>query len=150
MKVIIAGSRSGAHHHFVIPKAVRASGFDVTEVICGDARGVDQQGAAWAVREGLPVKHMPADWGAHGKVAGPIRNRAMADYADAAIVIWDGESRGSGNMVKEAKRAGIPVHEVRLCRYGLTQSSCELGYPGCACADDYLINEGKETENQDD
>ena len=32
----------------------------------------------------------------------------MAKYADAAVIIWDGKSRGTQNMIKEMERAGKP------------------------------------------
>lgn len=33
----------------------------------------------------------------------------MAEYADAAIVFWDGKSRGAKNMIDEMKKLGKPV-----------------------------------------
>ncbi len=114
MRVIIAGSRhmpSALAH--LIPKAVRASGYDVTEVVCGMAKGADLFGKLWAEREGLPVKKFPADWKRYGLAAGPIRNRAMREHADALIVfIWDG-SRGSEDMLRQMGAAGKPCFVVR-------------------------------------
>lgn len=54
----------------------------------------------------------PADWDAHGKAAGPIRNREMAQYGDALLLIWDGKSRGSASMLKEARSAKLPIMQV--------------------------------------
>ena len=34
----------------------------------------------------------------------------MAEYADAAIVVWDGESRGSRNMIDEMIKAKKPYY----------------------------------------
>ena len=51
---------------------------------------------------------MPAQWDLYGRAAGPIRNAQMADYADAAIIIWDGKSPGSLNMIKEVKKVNKP------------------------------------------
>lgn len=60
------------------------------------------------------IIEFPADWKKHGKAAGPIRNREMAEYADALLLIWNGESRGSANMKKEMKKLGKPVYEIIL------------------------------------
>ena len=33
----------------------------------------------------------------------------MAEYADAALVIWDGKSKGSADMLKQMHRLEKPV-----------------------------------------
>lgn len=65
---------------------------------------------------GVTYKGFPADWETYGKSAGPIRNRQMAQYADALLLIWDGESRGSANMREEMQKLGKPVYEVIIRR----------------------------------
>ncbi len=107
MKVIIAGSRN-IDDYKLVAQAMKRCGYTVTEVVCGMATGIDKQGEVWARANNIPVKEMPADWYRHGKAAGPIRNREMALYADAAVVIWDGKSRGSRNMINEMIRQGKP------------------------------------------
>lgn len=108
MKTIIAGSRSIADPE-TVAAAVEASGFEIAEVVSGCCRGVDKLGEKWAEDRGLPVKRFLANWGKHGKSAGPIRNREMAEYADALIAIWDGKSRGTANMIEEAEKRGLKV-----------------------------------------
>jgi hypothetical protein len=107
MKVIIAGSR-GINDRLGLVKAIKQSGFDVTEVVSGTAHGVDKMGEAWALANGVALKEMPADWSKHDKSAGPIRNKQMAEYADAAIILWDGKSRGTLNMIKNMSALDKP------------------------------------------
>lgn len=109
MKVIIAGSRTATFRR--VAEAVHFSGWytKITEIVCGTAQGADQHGKRYAQMHGFPVKEFPADWKAHGKAAGPIRNRQMAEYADALIAVWDGKSKGTANMIQEAKRKGLWV-----------------------------------------
>lgn len=114
MKLIIAGSRTLEQCGSLISVAIHYFGLTPTEVVCGGAKGVDESGAAWALRNGTVVHDMPAKWDKHGKAAGPIRNKAMAKYADCLLLIWDGESRGSANMRYEMIAAGKPFHEVVL------------------------------------
>lgn len=109
MKVIIAGSRT-IHDYKLVVTAMQRCGFKVTEVVCGMATGVDRMGETWATANNIPVKAMPADWYRYGKAAGPIRNRAMAEYADAAVVVWDGKSAGSRNMINEMIRRNKPYY----------------------------------------
>jgi len=60
----------------------------------------------------LIYTEFPADWNTHGKAAGPIRNKQMAEYSDILLLIWDGKSKGSANMKKEMEKLGKPVYEV--------------------------------------
>lgn len=117
MKVIIAGSRTfnGRTHdtldlYGMVKRLVQESGFDVTEVVCGGAQGIDKVGERWALVNHIPIKYFLPDWERFGKKAGPIRNREMAQYADAAIILWDGKSRGTRNMLDEAHGNGLLMH----------------------------------------
>ncbi|MFJ6010165.1 DUF2493 domain-containing protein [Streptomyces halstedii] len=67
---------------------------------------------AWNNRHGTAInrKVHKANWDLHGKAAGPIRNREMAQAgADLCLAFPLGESRGTWNCVNECKKAGIPV-----------------------------------------
>jgi hypothetical protein len=107
VKTIIAGSRS-ISDFFVLLDAVRKSGFDVeiTEVVSGTARGVDQLGERYAGFIDLPIKRFPADWKNEGRSAGYLRNKRMGEYADALIAIWDGQSKGTKSMIEIMKKLG--------------------------------------------
>lgn len=81
----------------------------VTEVVSGGAYGVDMLGAKFAKDCGLPVKFFYPDWDGLGKRAGFVRNQEMADYADALIAVWDGQSRGTKDMIDRALKKGLKV-----------------------------------------
>ena len=119
MKLIIAGSRDidleAAYNALINWFLVNGSNIPkVEEIVSGTARGVDQLGEHWANRYGVDIKRFPADWDKHGKPAGHIRNKAMAEYADALLLIWNGESRGSANMKKNMQKINKPVYEIIL------------------------------------
>lgn len=114
MKTIIAGGRD-IDDFALVKEAVAESGFEITEVVSGKAPGVDSLGEQWARENDIPVKEFPADWDTHGKQAGPMRNRQMAQYADALVAIWDGQSRGTSNMIQNARAYGLEVH-VRMVK----------------------------------
>lgn len=116
MKTIIAGSRSLENLRLdQIDKVVKGSGFTITEVVSGAARGIDTLGEWWAERNGIPVVKFPADW-RRGRSAGPVRNSQMANYADALVAIWDGVSRGTAHMIQEARAEGLKVHVHTVAR----------------------------------
>lgn len=109
MRTIIAGSREGFNSNDV-KIATALCGFDIIEVVSGTARGVDRLGEEWASLNNIPVKKFPADWNGLGKKAGYVRNEQMAEYADALVALWDGNSRGTKHMIDMAKRKGLRVY----------------------------------------
>lgn len=127
MKVIIAGSRD-VENFELVEKAVKDSGFKITEVVSGGARGVDKLGEKWAEKN---LKKKPkifeANWkdlkakgaiikdGYYGKYnanAGFDRNKEMAVYADALIVLIKNNSPGSSHMYEEMKTLKKKVYVV--------------------------------------
>lgn len=81
MKVIVAGSRN-ITDAALVERALKASGFFITQVVSGGCRGVDKIAEAWAEKKGVHIKVFEAEWGKRGRAAGPIRNMEMAKYAD--------------------------------------------------------------------
>jgi hypothetical protein len=112
MKVIIAGPRDLVLLEEQVEKAIAASGYEVTQIVEGGATGVDSSAAWFAQQRGVPYKSFRADWKIHGKAAGPIRNREMAEYADALLVIRrkGKETPGTLSMIREARKRGLPAH----------------------------------------
>lgn len=85
-----------------VPGVVTFTRFDGTDVY-----GADGLGERLAKEYAYPVKLFPADWKAHGKPAGPIRNNEMAKYATHCLVFWDGRSKGSKDMIDKAIARGL-------------------------------------------
>lgn len=119
MRCIIAGSRTITDWQLVAA-AVAASGFRVTEVTSGGARGVDLIGERWARARGIRVRRFPAQWDLYGRSAGMRRNLSMARDAAAApeggclVAVWDGVSRGTGHMIDLARQHGLAVYVHRV------------------------------------
>src|SRR5690242_12744735 len=127
LKLIIAGSRTFCcpiEKHDAAPistcqscidkarlihKVLVESCFAPTEIVSGCAKGADKLGELYAQKMNLPVKKFPAKWRVGGRVnmaAGFERNESMARYASAALVLWDGQSKGSQDMARRMKKAG--------------------------------------------
>ncbi|SRR6266576_3588857 len=115
MKTIIAGSRTITNIN-ILQEALKEIDWKITEIVCGKAKGVDYLGEVYARDFGIPIKYFPANWNLYGKSAGPIRNKQMAEYADAAIIIWDGISKGSLNMIKTAEKLGLKIYIKNLLK----------------------------------
>lgn len=113
MKVIIAGGRDFDDGKLLQDALGDVdSEWGITEIVSGCARGADRMGEYWALQNGIPVREFPADWRTHGRSAGYIRNRQMADYADGLVAFWDGKSRGTANMIEQAQRQGLQVEVI--------------------------------------
>lgn len=122
-KCIIAGSRSITDYSLVYA-AIKESGFNISEVVSGKAKGVDSLGEKWAKENGALIKEFPADWddlthskallkkNSQGKIydarAGFRRNQDMADYATHLIAITTGSS-GTADMIERAKKKGLTI-----------------------------------------
>lgn len=105
MKLIIAGSRDFDKAELVVEHAKQF--MPITEIVCGMCRGADMLGYSYAKAVLLPIKEFPANWDANGKAAGYIRNEQMARYADAALIFWDGRSKGTKHMIDLSNRYGL-------------------------------------------
>jgi hypothetical protein len=76
------------------------------------AKGADTAAITFARYINKPVEQMPANWKEHGRAAGFIRNGQMADTADLFISFWDGESRGTAQMMRCVALRKKPLHMV--------------------------------------
>lgn len=114
MKLIIAGSRDLWIRHDELFEIIEKFGilYDIDEIVSGCASGMDSSAIEFAHRYKVTLRRFPAEWAKYGKLAGPRRNREMAKYADALLLIWDGRSRGSANMRARMKGLGKPIFEV--------------------------------------
>ena len=110
-RVLVAGTREGVEDTLVDTELTRIAP-DV--IIEGGASGVDKQAASWARVHDVELVTFPADWQAHGKAAGPIRNQQMLDEGqpDLVVAFPIAGSRGTLDMIRRAERAGVAVRIV--------------------------------------
>lgn len=82
--------------------------FSPSLFISGGAKGADEIPKFQA---SIPWAMFPADWKTHGKAAGPIRNQQMLDEGKPDLVVAFPGGRGTADMVRRAKKAGVKVIE---------------------------------------
>jgi hypothetical protein len=109
VRVLVCGSRYYSDREAVFSTLDR---LDVTVVITGGAAGADILAEHWAYERGVPLEHYAADWKRHGKAAGPIRNQEMLDQDQPDLVLAFPGGRGTADMVRRARAAGVRVTEV--------------------------------------
>lgn len=83
----------------------------IAVIIHGNAPGADSLAAEWARRSRVPVEAYPADW-RRGKGAGPERNARMLAEGKPDLVVAFPGGRGTADMVRRARAAGVRVVEV--------------------------------------
>lgn len=115
MKTIIAGSRSiqSREQVFEVIQEAMNNGFKIDQVVSGAAEGVDSIGEEWAEQNDVGIQRFPYEEYLdenRPKVAPLVRNRKMAEYADQAIIIWDGKSKGTEDMISKAEDEDLDIH----------------------------------------
>ena len=101
----------------VLDKALQAAtmaGKSFT-LVHGGARGADALAGLWAsMREDdVTVRVYEADWDAHRKAAGPIRNKKMLTNESPHVIIAFKGGNGTAHMMKIGREAGVPVVEAK-------------------------------------
>ena len=112
-RVLVCGSRDWRDEQLIEAVLRELSPW---EIIHGGSRGADSLAGAVAGRLGILVKVFQAGWERHGRAAGPIRNEQMLQegHPDLVVAFHDdpGLGRGTADMVRRARAAGIPVRIV--------------------------------------
>lgn len=123
MKIAVAGSRH-LDERLVQPiiysmfnyieSTIKGQFGFIEEIVSGGCRGVDVVGEKVAEECVIKITKFEPDWNKYGKVAGPLRNKEIANYADVLLLIWDGKSKGSLSMKREMKKLNKLIYEVVL------------------------------------
>lgn len=116
-RVVVAGSRDITSTETVrgvlerVP--TRWGGWIPSEMVTGGGRGVDDS-AMEIARDGSSeweiLTTFEPKWDRFGPSAGPLRNEAMAEYADALVAVWDGHSDGTKGMIQLALKHNLDVY----------------------------------------
>ena len=118
-RIIIAGSRNMTDYGLMKKTwadYLKRHGLEANEIhiISGGAPGADSLAERLAKEERIAITVFKADWKKHGRAAGPIRNRAMAENADALLAFLQENSKGTANMVQQAKKHGLDVTIINI------------------------------------
>ena len=104
MKLLIVGSRSITE--FDLSPYITA---EVETIISGGAGGVDTLAEKYADQHRLSKYIMRPRYDLYGRGAPLKRNEQMVDLADAVLIIWDGQSKGTNYTLKYAQKKNKKV-----------------------------------------
>lgn len=110
MRVLVCGGRDFDNQDAVYNTlTVLHDKWNITSMIHGGANGADTLAGAWAHLNDIEEIVFKADWQKHGRAAGPIRNKKILDEGKPDVVVAFPGSKGTANMVKQAKAAGVRI-----------------------------------------
>lgn len=112
LKVLVCGGRDytgGEQMAEVLDQLHRERG--IATIVTGGARGADTYAEQWARGKCWLVVYRP-DWERYGRSAGVIRNADMLDNEKPDLVLAFPGGRGTADMVRRARKAGVEVIEV--------------------------------------
>ncbi|MBE6568113.1 MAG: hypothetical protein E7657_05610 [Ruminococcaceae bacterium] len=104
MKLLVVGSRSITE--FDLSPYITA---EVETIISGGAGGVDTLAEKYADQHRLSKYIMRPRYDLYGRGAPLKRNEQMVDLADAVLIIWDGQSKGTNYTLKYAQKKNKKV-----------------------------------------
>lgn len=113
-KLIISGIRTCDRKDAVfaeINKYIAEIGA-VEEIIAGGSTGVDMIAKMYAETKGIKYKEFSPNWQDDLNAAGLIRDTRMAEYGTHLLVLSNGVSKESRNLIAEAKRQNVVVKTV--------------------------------------
>jgi hypothetical protein len=116
VKTIITGSNDLKNMSWV-EYAMSVCGWDITEVVTGEAVGVDAEAGRLAYERKIPIKQFLKDKTIKHSTARALKNILdKTNYAEALIVIQCSKSSTLKNTIELAEKKGLKVyvHKVRV------------------------------------
>jgi predicted Rossmann fold nucleotide-binding protein DprA/Smf involved in DNA uptake len=108
MKTAIVGTRT-FNDYQELKRTLESLKNKPTEIISGGARGADALAERYAKENNIKLTVIEANWNLHGKAAGPIRNLLIVEASEQVVAMWNGESKGTENTIKNSKEMHRPV-----------------------------------------
>ena len=106
MKVAVVGSRTlNGPHYYLIAGNIPGG---ASEIVSGGAAGVDRLAERYAAEHGLPMTVIRPDYKTYDRMAPLIRNSEIIEKSDFVLILWDGRSRGTLNVIMTCIRVKKP------------------------------------------
>ncbi len=126
-KLIVSGIRTCNKKDAVfaeINKFVAEIG-GVDEIVAGGSTGVDMIAKMYAESKGIKYKEFSPNWQDDLNAAGLVRDTRMAEYGTHLLVLSNGVSKESRNLINEAKQNNLVIKTVGVFE-GLSEAEAAL------------------------
>ena len=114
MIVAVVGSRD--YNDYSRLKKTLDTMENISLLILGGAKGADSLAEVYAREKNIELKRLVPDWPTYGRAAGMIRNKDIVAEAECIVAFWDGKSKGTKHSIELAKKKGVPVVVVNVCK----------------------------------
>lgn len=109
MKLAIIGSRN-----LIVNNLKEYISEDVTEIVSGGARGVDECAKKYAQENAIKYVQFLPQYDKFARAAPLKRNEQIIDYCDEVLAFWDGKSRGTKFVIDRCKKMDKKIKVVVL------------------------------------
>lgn len=115
MRILVAGGRDFSDFDklsITLSSVTKGIKREDIVIIQGGAKGADRLAWEWAKANQVRMEEFKANWGLHGRAAGPIRNQEMLTEGKPDIAVIAPGGRGTADMVRRLENASIPIFRV--------------------------------------
>lgn len=109
MKVLVCGGRNFCDEELLFSTLEE---IEPSAIISGGSTGADEFAIRYADLMCVELQVYRPDWAKYGKSAGPKRNQLMLDDGKPDLVVAFPGGRGTADMIRRAKVAGVKVVEI--------------------------------------
>ena len=132
-RLIISGLRTCDRKNTVyseIEKYIAEIG-GVDEIVTGGQEGVGLFAKLYAEERGITYKEFIPDWQSHINAASFIRDARMAEYGTHLLVLSNGISKESVNLIAEARKNRLTIRAIGVFEgLEVPESGYAGAYPG--------------------
>ena len=111
MKVAVIGSRG-----LVVENIQEYLPQGISEIVSGGAKGVGSLAREYAKEHGITYTEFLPQYARYGKGAPLLRNLEIVTYADMALALWDGKSKGTKHVIETCKKRKVPLKIVTFSK----------------------------------
>jgi hypothetical protein len=130
-KLIISGPRTCRKFTTVCNEIERyiAEINGVDEIITGGSTGVDLIAKQYALDKKITYKEFAPNWQDNLNAAGLVRDAHMAEYGTHLLILSNGASKESKNIIAEAKKNNLTIKTVGYIEEMLIEHKKQVGNP---------------------
>ena len=101
----------------------------VDEIITGGSTGVDLIAKQYALNKNIAYKEFEPNWQDNLNAAGLVRDAHMAEYGTHLLVLSNGASKESRNLIAEAKKNNVTIKTIGYIEEMLIEQKQPAGIP---------------------